>query len=132
MSPLSHLTCCSPTNEAYTSLIILQLSSVNPPYRDSLHTVFRVSYPLKLIKYYMPNLIYYRRISHEGNVNSCFILVSCLIYTSILKIDAKCSYETSAYFQWTTRFIFQKTKLLMHGEVKYLEITEMCRLLSLL
>jgi hypothetical protein len=34
---------------------------------------------------------------------TCFTLVSCLAYFSILKMEATCSSETSFYFQRTTR-----------------------------
>jgi hypothetical protein len=34
---------------------------------------------------------------------ACFMLVSCLAYSSIMKMEAKCSSETSVDFQRTTR-----------------------------
>jgi hypothetical protein len=40
---------------------------------------------------------------------TCFVLVSCLVYSLILKMKAIYSSETSINFQRTTRVISQKT-----------------------
>jgi hypothetical protein len=42
---------------------------------------------------------------------TCFMLASCLIYSSTLKMVAKCSSETSVDFQRTSGVKFQKTGL---------------------
>jgi hypothetical protein len=38
-----------------------------------------------------------------GQLGTCFTLVSCLVYSSSVKMEAKCSSETSVDFQGTTR-----------------------------
>jgi hypothetical protein len=42
---------------------------------------------------------------------ACFMLASCLAYSSILKMEATCSSETSVDFQRLTGVISQKTEL---------------------
>jgi hypothetical protein len=49
----------------------------------------------------------------EEHVASIFMLVSCLAYSSTLKMEATCSSEMSADIQWTTwRYIPEDTNLL--------------------
>jgi hypothetical protein len=43
---------------------------------------------------------------HLQSLQTTFTLVSCLAYSSIMKIDAIFSYETSANFQRTTLLYF--------------------------
>jgi hypothetical protein len=51
---------------------------------------------------------------------TCFVLVSCLAYCYILKMEASPSSEMSVNFHWTTRLtrISQKTELLVTTGVK--------------
>jgi hypothetical protein len=64
-----------------------------------------------------------RRISQRGNQNvvnvallaTCFTLLSCLSYSSTLKMEALCSSETSIEFQRTTwRYIREERTLYNH------------------
>jgi hypothetical protein len=48
---------------------------------------------------------------------TCFILVSCLTYYSTMKMEDKCSSETSVDFQWTTRRYIPVDRTLHHQEV---------------
>jgi hypothetical protein len=45
-------------------------------------------------------------------VESIFMLVSCLAYSLILKMEATCSSETSVDFQWTTQYYIPQDKTL--------------------
>jgi hypothetical protein len=46
---------------------------------------------------------------------TCFVLVSCFVYSSILKIEAKCSSESSLDFQHATRRCIPEDRT-VHGE----------------
>jgi hypothetical protein len=59
-----------------------------------------------------------RRISQTKNLllDTCLMLVSCIAYSSTLKMEAMCSSETSGYFQRTThRYIPENRTLHNHS-----------------
>jgi hypothetical protein len=39
----------------------------------------------------------------KNKLLTCFTLVSCLTYSTTLKMEVTCCSETSVYFQWTRR-----------------------------
>jgi hypothetical protein len=54
-------------------------------------------------------------VKYVAMLASCFMLVSCLTYSSTLKIEAKCYSETSVGFQRTTRRCIQDDRAHNHG-----------------
>jgi hypothetical protein len=53
-------------------------------------------------------------------LDTCFIPVSCLVYTSIVKIGAICSSETSVYFNGLHVVILQEPELFITTAVRTL------------
>jgi hypothetical protein len=43
-------------------------------------------------------------------LDACFIIVSCLAFSSALKMEATCSSEMSVDFQWITRRLIKNTE----------------------
>jgi hypothetical protein len=56
---------------------------------------------------------------------TCFMLASCLAYSSILKMEVICSSETSVAFQWTARRYIPEDRSL-HSDYSH----RLCRTLS--
>jgi hypothetical protein len=46
----------------------------------------------------------YCETDNELPLATCFTLVSCMSYSSTVKVEATCSFETSVDFQWTARY----------------------------
>jgi ABC-type uncharacterized transport system permease subunit len=40
---------------------------------------------------------------NQAVLGTCFVLVSCLVYSLILKVEVICSSETSVDFQWSVQ-----------------------------
>jgi hypothetical protein len=60
-------------------------------------------------------------------LDTCFTVVSCLAYSWTLKMDATCSSETLAAFQWTTwRYIPDDSTLQQHDQFS-LSMLFLCR-----
>jgi hypothetical protein len=51
------------------------------------------------------------KINQQAVLADCITLVSCLAYSSTMKIEATCPSETLVDFQWNTHIISQKTEL---------------------
>jgi hypothetical protein len=54
---------------------------------------------------------------------TCFMLVSCLAYSSTLKIEATCSFETSVDFQWTTQHYIQEASVIVFALLRISNLT---------
>jgi hypothetical protein len=54
---------------------------------------------------------------------ACFMLVSYMAYSSIVKMEAKCSFETSVYFEWITRHCIPEDKTHYNHRSNNLEST---------
>jgi hypothetical protein len=57
---------------------------------------------------------------------TCFILVSCMAYSLILKMEATCSSETSAGFRWTTWHYIQDHRTLHNHCCENLKSSKNC------
>jgi hypothetical protein len=64
-------------------------------------------------------------IYHEESISSklfnYFMLVSCLAYSSVLKMEATCSSETSVDSQWTTRRCISEERTLLNHSCQNLK-----------
>jgi hypothetical protein len=80
-------------------------------YCNLINNCYRVGFEV-LTEVVMKSYIF-RRITPCSLLATCFTLVSCLAYSSTMKMEATCSSETSVDFQRTTRHYIPEDKTLL-------------------
>jgi hypothetical protein len=64
---------------------------------------------------------------HQSLLANCFMLVSCMAYSSTLKMETRCSSETSSDFHLTAeRYVLEDATLQYQSELFWSLFCELC------
>jgi hypothetical protein len=68
---------------------------------------------------------------HEAGskLAACFMLLSCLAYSSTLKMKVTCSSEMSVDFQWTTQVCMSEDRTFQHAEISFSNVPSLISIL---